>query len=97
MKLLKKSDEEKFTKLHIDTTSSLACIAPSSYEDYRIHTTVQDFPQLLDITIESVMSTFKVLNVRMYCHNLGFTLEAIYFRPKPYMQRQFIKDERFYW
>jgi len=96
MEFLKKSDSEKFAKLQIQTLLQLATIVPSSYEDYRVYNEVQPFAQLLDTTVQRVLKTPKSVQVSLYVHNLGCSVNAVYFKPKPYILRQFIEGERAY-
>ena len=97
MKLLKKSDTEKFRKLQIYSILELAFYAPSSYEDYRVYSEVIDAAQVIDATVQSVMKTPKSIQVRFFAHNLGFDVVAVYFKPKPYIARQFVEGERNYY
>lgn len=97
MKFLKKTDAEKFAKLQVSTILELATLAPSSYEDYRLYSEVIESAQILDVTIERVSRTPKSIQVRFFAHNLGFEVTAVYFKPKPYIARQFVEGERNYY
>ncbi|MEA2112118.1 MAG: ATP-dependent DNA helicase RecG [Campylobacterota bacterium] len=95
--LIQEQDQEKFKRLGIDSVSSLALYAPASYEDYRLYTEVKnERSQILDVTIEHISKTPRLLKITAFCHNLEFKVELLFFSPKPYMMGQFSVDERYY-
>ena len=90
-------DEVKFQRLGISSIRALAIMAPVAYEDRQLYDHVLNgVAQLLDITVEAVSTTPRLLKVRAYAHNLSFTVTLLFFSPKPYMMRQFCVDERYY-
>ncbi|RLA69079.1 MAG: ATP-dependent DNA helicase RecG, partial [Epsilonproteobacteria bacterium] len=95
--MIEKKDADKFKRLGIHSIISLATHAPSSYEDRQLYSTINaNADQAIDASIENVSQTPKTLLITLYAHNLGHTIEAVIFRPKPYMLRQFIIGERHY-
>jgi len=93
-----KDKELKFKKLGIDTVLELALIIPSSYEDYRIHNSLQDQKfQLIDATIESVFRSANSIQITFYVHNFGYSIQGVLFKPKPYMLHQFQVGSRDYY
>ncbi|NOQ30942.1 MAG: ATP-dependent DNA helicase RecG [Helicobacteraceae bacterium] len=93
----KKPEQEKLIKLNCSTLLCLAINAPSSYEDLRLHSEVIDSAQLLDCSVENVFATNKTLQITFYVHNLGFSIQAVIFSPRPYMRHQFIQGSRDYY
>ena len=89
-------DAAKFQRLGVHSASALALHAPISYEDYHLYAEVKPYAQLLDVTIESLSATPRLLKVRAYVHNLSFAVDLLFFSPKPYMKRLFSVDERYY-
>jgi len=91
-------DAQRFEKLGCGSILSLAIIAPVGYEDHTLKEHVTpEHPQIIDATVENVLRTPKTLQVTLYAHNLGHRVDAVYFRPKPYMVRQFTAGERNYY
>jgi len=87
----------KAGKLGVSTYIELALLLPHHYEDHSL----QNAPSLgsnqtIDATIESVVRMPNSIKITMYAHNFGFSMEAVMFRPKPYMLRQFLVNERYY-
>ncbi len=92
-----KAQKEKLSKLDIHTLSELALCIPHSYEDYRIHDTLQEHKaQLIDATIESVFRAPNSIQITFFAHNFGFKITGVLFRPKPYMMHQFQEGSRDY-
>ena len=95
---LSKEQEVKFKKLGIGTVSELALLIPHSYEDYRLHNTLQpQKAQLIDATVESVYKAPNSIQITFFAHNLGHSVQGVLFRPKPYMLHQFKAGERDYY
>ena len=95
--ILTKEDEKKFVKLGIKSALSLAIHIPSSFEDYRIDTILKvDAFQVVDVTIESIYKTPNLLKLHLYAHNFAHPIEALFFKPKPYMSQQFIQGEQYF-
>ena len=96
MKLAKEQDE-KFKKLGISSFVELSLIIPSSYEDYRINTSlIEHTSQIIDATVESVYRAPNSIQITFYAHNFGHAVQGVLFRPKPYMMHQFKVGERDY-
>lgn len=94
---LDKEDEARRKKLGITSYIDLALIIPHTYEDLRLSSSLQvGTAQLIDATVSSVIRTPKSIKINLYAHNLSHTLEAVIFKPKPYMMRQFITGERYF-
>ena len=92
---MEKADLEKFGRLGVESVTGLAVMAPSGFEDRRLHAKVQaNAFQAIDATVERVSRTPKTLQVTLYVHNFGHRIDAVLFRPKPYMARHFIEGER---
>ncbi len=92
-----KAQKEKLSKLGIHTLSELALCIPHSYEDYRLHDTLQEHKaQLIDATIESVFRSPNSIQITFFAHNFGFKITGVLFRPKPYMMHQFQVGSRDY-
>ncbi len=93
--MIEKKDADKFKRLGVQSFTALACIAPSGYEDRRLHSAIKiDAEQVLDATVESVSRTPRTLQITFYAHNLEQNIEGVLFHPKPYMLRQFNIGER---
>ncbi len=88
-------DASKFQRLGVSSASALALHAPVSYEDYRWYSEVKPYAQLVDVTVEAVSRTPRLLKVQAYAHNLSCNIELLFFSPKPYMTRLFHADERY--
>ncbi len=88
-------DAAKFQRLGVHSASALALHAPVSYEDYQSYGEVKPYAQLLDVTIEALSSTPRLLKVSAYVHNLSFKVDLLFFSPKPYMKRFFSINERY--
>ncbi|WP_373069579.1 ATP-dependent DNA helicase RecG [Sulfurimonas sp.] len=94
---LTNEQSEKFKKLGISSFIELSLIIPSSYEDYRINSSlVEHTSQVIDATVESVYRAPNSIQVTFYAHNFGHTIHGVLFRPKPYMIHQFKIGERNY-
>ncbi len=89
-------DVAKFQRLGVSSASALALHAPAAYEDYRCYGDVKPHAQLLDVTIERISKTPRLLKIEAFVHNLAFKVELLFFSPKPYMTRLFSQDERYY-
>ena len=95
---IEKTDREKFARLRVETLAGLACIAPAGFEDRRLNSAIQPHAnQAIDATVESVSRTPQTLKITFFVHNFGHRIEAVLFRPKPYMARQFSVGERGYY
>ena len=95
---LKKEDEIKFKKLGIDSFLELSLLIPHSYEDYRLQSQLlPQKAQLIDATVESVYKAPNSIQVTFFAHNLGYTIQGVLFRPKPYMLHQFKVGDRDYY
>ncbi len=93
-----KADQEKFKRLKVETLLGLAILAPSGFEDRRLGSGIQPYhPQAIDATIESTSQTSHTFKIKLFVHNFGHAIDAVIFRPKPYMTRQFIIGERNYY
>jgi len=94
---IEKADQTKFQKLGISSYAQLALLIPHKFEDYRISENVREGEnQVIDATVEYISQTPKTLQLTLFAHNFGYKIEAVFFRPKPYMMRQFIQGERYY-
>ncbi len=90
-------DQKKFAKLGVSSAIQLALLLPQKFEDYRLKSQlIEGSEQLFDVTIERVSRTPKTLQLTLFAHNLGYRIEGVFFRPKPYIQRQFVTGERCY-
>jgi len=87
---------EYFKKLGISNVLELSLITPIKYEDYTLHNNIKEDEMLLDVTIISLQKTRKTLQVKMFAHNLGFNIQAVFFNPKPYIIHQFKVENREY-
>lgn len=94
---LSKEQEDKFKKLNISSFIELSLLVPSTYEDYRINSSlVEHSSQVIDATVESVYRAPNSIQVTFYAHNFGHTIQGVLFRPKPYMMHQFQVGQRDY-
>jgi ATP-dependent DNA helicase RecG len=94
---LTKDQETKFKKLGINSLLELALKIPSSYEDYRVESSLQvGKPQVIDATIESVYRAPNSLQITFFAHNFGHTVQGVMFKPKPYMMHAFSVGQRDY-
>ncbi len=92
-----KEIQERFSKLHINSFCELALLLPKQYEDYRLYNQLKPGSKmLLDITINSSRKTPSSLQLELFAHNLGHTIQGVLFRPKPYMFHQFPAGKRLY-
>ncbi|WP_297432123.1 ATP-dependent DNA helicase RecG [Sulfurimonas sp.] len=95
---LSKDIAAKFKKLGIDSFLELSLLIPHSYEDYRLHSQLlPQKAQLIDATVESVYKAPNSIQVTFFAHNLGYTIQGVLFRPKPYMLHQFKVGDRDYY
>lgn len=95
---LTKEQEAKFKKLRINSYLELALLIPHSYEDLRLHDTLQEHTmQLIDATVESVFRAPNSIQITFFVHNFGHTVTGVLFRPKPYMMHQFQVGSRDYY
>jgi ATP-dependent DNA helicase RecG len=95
---LSKDTQAKFKKLGINSYSELALLIPHSYEDLQLHQELfPQKPQLIDATVESVYRAPNSIQITFFAHNLGYTLQGVLFRPKPYMLHQFKVGDRDYY
>lgn len=93
-----KDIQTKFDKLGISNFSELALCIPHSYEDYRLHDTLEPHKnQLIDATVESVFRAPSTIQITFFVHNFGHTITGVLFRPKPYMMHQFVEGSRDYY
>ncbi|MDD2358474.1 MAG: ATP-dependent DNA helicase RecG [Thiovulaceae bacterium] len=94
---MKREDEARFQKLGVTSALDLALVVPHSYENLSLEETLQiGVAQLVDATVTSVVRTPNSIKIILYSHNFSHTLEAVFFKPKPYMMHQFIVGERYY-
>lgn len=94
---LSKEDQARFKKLGITTLLDLALLIPHSYENLTLEEHLfLGMPQLIDATVSSVVRTPHSIKILLYSHNFSHSLEAVFFKPKPYMLRQFSVGERYY-
>jgi ATP-dependent DNA helicase RecG len=97
LETIEKADQSKFQKLGITSYTQLALLIPHKFEDRRLKNhSVDNHDQVIDATLESISRTPQTLQLTLYAHNFGYKVEAVFFRPKPYMMRQFIQGERYY-
>lgn len=95
---LTKDIQTKFSKLGISSWAELSLIIPHSYEDFRLHDTLQTHKnQLIDATIESVFRAQNSIQITFFAHNFGHSMTGVLFRPKQYMMHQFKVGERDYY
>ncbi|MBL4730650.1 MAG: ATP-dependent DNA helicase RecG [Sulfurimonas sp.] len=93
-----KDIQAKFTKLGIHSWSELSLVIPHSYEDFRLHTTLQAHKnQLIDATVESVFRAPNSIQITFFAHNFGYTITGVLFRPQAYMMHQFSVGSRDYY
>ncbi len=94
---LDKEDQARFKKLGVTSILDLALLIPHDYEnlflDASLHVGVS---QLVDATVNAVVRTPSSIKITLYAHNFSHTMEAVFFKPKPYMLRQFLVGERYY-
>jgi ATP-dependent DNA helicase RecG len=94
---LDKEDQARFKKLGIASVLDLALLVPHSYENLSLEKNLHvNVAQLVDATVNSVVRTPNSIKIILYAHNFSHTLEAVFFKPKPYMLHQFIVGERYY-
>jgi ATP-dependent DNA helicase RecG len=94
---LTKDIQTKFDKLGISSWCDLALVIPSSYEDLTLYDALKAHEaQLIDATVESVFRAPNSIQITFYVHNFGHTIQAVLFRPKPYMMHQFKEEQRDY-
>ena len=92
---IEQKDLEKFTRLGIQSITALATIAPSMYEDKRIHTQMLvDRIQVIDATVEHISRSPNRTLITLFVHNFNHKLEAVLFNPKPYQLHHFIVGEQ---
>ena len=90
--------EAKYKKLGINSVSELALLIPHSYEDLTLKTQIDyEKPQVIDATVESVYKAPNSLQLTLFAHNLGHTIQAVLFHVKPYLLHQFKVGEREYY
>ena len=90
-------DADKFRRLGCGSVTSLALIAPSSFDDRRLSTELShNATCVIDATVERAIRTPKTLKIVFFAHNTEDMVEGIIFRPKPYMLHQFPVGERGY-
>ncbi len=95
---LTKDQVTKFKKLGIDSYIELALLIPHSYEDLQLHEELlPQKPQLIDATVESVFRAPNSIQITFFAHNLGYTVQGVLFRPKPYMLHQYKVGDRDYY
>ena len=95
---LTKDVATKFAKLGISSYAQLALIIPHSYEDLRVHEKlIPHKNQLIDATVESVYRAPNTIQISFFVHNFGHSVNAVLFRPKPYMMHQFSVGSRDYY
>jgi len=93
-----KEQEAKFKKLGVSSYTELALALPNSYEDLRLHNSLQTHKaQLIDATVESVFRAPNSIQITFYAHNFGHHITGVLFRPKPYMLHQFKVGDRDYY
>jgi len=97
LETIDKADQSKFQKLGISSFTQLALLIPHKFEDRRLKNhSIENQDQVIDATVESISRTPQTLQLSLYAHNFGYKVEAVFFRPKPYMMRQFIQGERYF-
>ncbi len=90
--------EEKFKKLGIHSWCELALIIPHHYEDLVLKNQIlYGTLQVVDATVESLHRAPNSLQITLFAHNFGHTIQAVIFRPKPYMLHQFAVGQRDYY
>ena len=95
---LTKEQETKFKKLGIQSYAELALLIPHSYDDLRLHDTLQTHKtQLIDATVESIFRAPNSIQITFFVHNFGYSITGVLFRPKPYMMHQFAVGSRDYY
>jgi ATP-dependent DNA helicase RecG len=95
---ISKEIEKKFTKLGISSFCELALLIPQTYEDFRLHDKLQEHTaQLIDATVESIFRAPNSIQITFYVHNFAHSINAVLFRPKPYMLHQFKVGSRDYY
>lgn len=95
--LIEKADRDKFKRLNVEGVIGLALQAPSGYDDRRLKPDLQPhMTQAIDATVETVSRTPQTLQISLYVHNFGYRIDAVVFRPKSYMIRQYNIGERYY-
>ena len=95
---LTKDVEVKFKKLGVNSLCELALLIPHSYEDLRLHDTIQTGKfNLIDASVESVYRSQNSIQITFYAFNLGHIVAGVLFRPKPYMMHQFKVGDRDYY
>ena len=86
-----------FKKLNVSNTLELSLLIPKSYEDYTIkQRLVPKTYMVVDATVESVEKTPKTLQIKLFSHNFGHKITAVFFKTKPYLYHQFKVYERLY-
>ncbi len=91
------ADLEKFKKLGVHSIGALALLIPQKFEDYRLNHQLRDgSEQVIDATVERITRTPKSLQLTLFAHNFGHKIDAVFFKPKPFMLRQFVQDARYY-
>lgn len=97
MMQLEKEDQARFKRLGVNSYLDLALLIPYDYENLLLDGTLHvGVAQLVDVTVNSVVRTPSSIKINLYSHNFSHSLEAVFFKPKPYMQRQFLVGERYY-
>ncbi|ADN09847.1 ATP-dependent DNA helicase RecG [Sulfurimonas autotrophica] len=95
---LSKDAATKFNKLGINSLIELSLLIPHSYEDYRLHDVLlPQKAQLIDATVESIYKAPNSIQITFFAHNLGYSVQGVLFRPKPYMLHQFQVGARDYY
>lgn len=95
---LSKDAAAKFNKLGINSLIELSLLIPHSYEDYRLHDVLlPQKAQLIDATVESIYKAPNSIQITFFAHNLGYSVQGVLFRPKPYMLHQFEIGSRDYY
>jgi len=90
-----KKDQEKFSRLGIQSITALATIAPTAYEDKRVNAQMQvDKMQVIDATVEHISRSPKRTVITLFAHNFNHRIEAVLFNPKPYLLRHFVVGEQ---
>ena len=93
--VIEKKDIEKFNRLGVQSITALATIAPTAYEDKRIHAQMKiDQMQAIDATVEQITRSVNRTLISLFVHNFGHRLEAVLFNPKPYQLRHFVVGEQ---
>jgi len=89
--------QEKFKKLSISNFVELSLIAPIRYENYIVQNTIlPNTSMVIDATVENIQRTPKTLQIKLFAHNLGFHIQAVFFKPKNYLLHQFELYSRLY-